>query len=132
MMKNLRRLGILGFVILSLLLWSEVADWFPGDGLPPGAGFRVLMLGSSLACLSVLIVSELSTWGQRLLGSTRHETLLAEWHHLDPDNGQRTDEESILEDAVAWVGSSLDGEPVRTKREWIDIRQSVELEGAGR
>lgn len=129
MMKLLRRLGIPAFMALSILFWGEVADSFADSVLTLGNGFTILLLGSSLACFTVLILSEISTWGQRLLESTRRVTLLAELIPTDPENDHETDERLFSEGAIALDGSSLYGED-SAKRKWVDVRQSVELEGS--
>ena len=130
MNRHLRRLGILVFVMLSLLLWREVADWFTHSVLTPGKGFWIMMLGSSLACLTVLIASEISTRGRGMLDSTRNVTLLAERFPSDPENDNDPRENLYLAGMIAPDGASPYG-AASSKREWIDAYQSVELEGSG-
>lgn len=131
MSKGLGRFGILIFAMLSITLWSIVADRFSGSALDLGSGLMILMLGSSIACLTSLMISEISTRGRRFLDSTRHELVLAAWIPSEPDLGCDAGEERTLDKRTAAGGVSQDVDRVGTGREWIDLRQPVGVEGSG-
>ncbi len=128
MKTRLRRFGI---VILSILTWAGNANLFIESGLARSTHFNAFLLGSSLACLVALIISEIAEWGRRLLESTRQEILLAELLTVDPGYVLHTQDEHRFDEAIAWRGARLEREAVGADRAWIDVRPPVEVEGLG-
>jgi len=129
--KGLRRFGILVFAVLSIIFWLKVAERFSESALDLGSGLMILMLGSSVACLTSLVISEIYPRGRRFLYSTRHELFLAAWIPIEPDQGCDAGEESPLDKRTAAGGVSQDVDWVGAGREWIDLRQPVGVEGYG-
>jgi uncharacterized membrane protein YhaH (DUF805 family) len=130
MKTRLRRLWIITFVALSLFTWAGSANLFAEPELAMGTHFSALLLGSFLACLVALIISEIADWVRRLLDTTRREILLAELLIAEPGYVQIAQDERRLDDNVAWRAAALEG-AVRPDREWIDVRHPVEVDGLG-
>jgi hypothetical protein len=126
----LRRVGIIACTFLSILLWMEVADASPESGWTMAADSRTFILGSSMAALFAMIISELSAWGQKLADRTRQDVILAE---LSPHVGQdacTAQDGSLFETPIAWSVPLREAEVGVHAREWTDVQRSVEVEGS--
>lgn len=123
----LRRMGIIAFTGLSFVLWKQAAYTPIAARSSLLSGPRTLLLGASLACLAVLLLSELSGWGMSLLESTRREFVVAELRPVSRISVDYPEEQVFLQhpsDGELPEGAhDLVKEDDSGRREWVDMRQ---------
>ena len=129
----LRRMGIMAIAGLSFVLWKQAAYTPIAARWSLLSGPRTLLLGASLACLAVLLLSELSVWGMSLLESTRREFVVAELRTVSRISLDYPEEQVFLQHAsegeLPEGANDLVKENGRGRREWVDVRQRDLAEG---